>query len=167
MFKFLRLAGMIGAVFSVALAATLFQPELASDLGFKPWSLSWSPNGPPQQGPTILPGPESEAVIRRIEKKQRIVRELLAGRRTFFETAEVFRRLNDEYPKLLPHPAIHGDSDEERVCRQVIVWVRGTMQVDGYSDRTIEAVADCFERELHEHLRQHGLVCLPDSLETE
>jgi hypothetical protein len=168
MFKLLRLAGMLAAVFAVAFVAALLQPECASDLGVEQWSLT----GPAKasscgQGYTILPGPESHAVNRRIAEKQRVVTELLDGQHTLFETAAIFRRLNAEYPRLpIPFDA-PGDSDEERVCWQVIIWVRGTMRLHGYPEERIAEVSACFERKLSDHKQQYGTVRLPDAMETE
>jgi hypothetical protein len=163
MFKLLRLVGMLCALVSVALAAALLQPEWASDLSIKKWSLSASPHGPPSwEGPTYLPAPETPAVNRRIQEKQRVIGELLDGRRTFFETAAIFRRLNDEYPKLPPYPNTPGDSDEERICWQVLIWVRGTLRLQGNPEEGIEAVSARFENQLRDYKKQHGTVCLPD-----
>src|SRR5579872_5746615 len=132
MVKLLRLAVMTCGVVAVPLVAALLHPEWASDLGIKPWSLSRPPSAPASQCSSILPGPQTLAVNRRIEEKQHAIDLLLAGQRTFFETAALFRRLNDDYPKLPLYPDIHGDSYEERICRQVIIWVRGTLYMRGY-----------------------------------
>ncbi len=167
MVKLLRLAVMTCGVVAVPLVAALLHPEWASDLGIKPWSLSRPPSAPASQCSSILPGPQTLAVNRRIEEKQHAIDLLLAGQRTFFETAALFRRLNDDYPKLPLYPDIHGDSYEERICRQVIIWVRGTLYMRGYPEERIAEVSARFERELSEHMRQHGTVCLPDTMETE
>lgn len=113
--------------------------------------------------PSLPPGPAAHALNRRMEQKQRLVYELLNGRRGFFEVAAIFRRLNDEYPKLPLHPDFRGDSEEERICRQVICWVDATMHMQSYPQAKIEEVLARFERELSEHKRRYGAVCLTDA----
>jgi hypothetical protein len=168
MFKLLRLAGMIAAVLSVAMVAALLQPEWLCDLGVQPWSLTEFATAPPcEQGLSLPPGLEAQALDQRIEAKRRVVNEMLDGQHTLFKTAAIFRRLNAEYPRQPPAPGFPGDSDEERVCWQVIIWVRGVMRLRGDPEEMIQNVSACFEKELSDHKHQHGTVCLPDVMETE
>jgi hypothetical protein len=168
MVKLLRLAGMIATVLAVATVAALFQPEGASDLGGRQWNLTELANASLcEQGTPIPPGPESLAVMRRIDKKQRVVNELLDGRHTFFETATIFRRLNAEHPKLPTYPDIPGDSDDERTCWQLILWVRRVLLLRGDPEERVQEISARFERELSDHKQRYGTVGLPDVLETE
>jgi hypothetical protein len=156
MIKLLRLTGMVGVVLTVALAAALLRPEWARDLGLPPCPRTATVNAPP---------PESEvlamitAAQRRIEARSRIVTALLDGRITLFEAAAGFQRLNREssIPLLMNFP---GDSQEERVCWQVIQWAQLEL-----GKRTPDAAHDFsprFEEELRRHKQRHGAVILPN-----
>ena len=142
MAKLVRLSGKVTAVLVVALAAALLRPERADE--------------PPSERPAVT---EVEAIQCRILAKDRVVKELLDGRLTLFEAAAFFRRLNEAPPRAagLDFP---GDSDEERLCRQVIQWVRA-ITAKGSLDATDGSTAR-FEEELSRHKQRHGRVILPD-----
>src|SRR3954469_14591968 len=67
------------------------------------------------------PGPESQFLQRRMASRVVVVEQLLAGELSLLEAAVRFRSLNDAVPQhrvqLLHWP---GNSDGERLCRQVI-----------------------------------------------
>jgi hypothetical protein len=90
----------------------------------------------------------------RILAKERIAREAAAGARPLVQAAALFRELNRHPPAVVAagHPSLlRGHTEEERLCWQVIQYA------------TNEAAAAArLEAELHEELRRHGAVRLPD-----
>ncbi len=126
----------------VALAAALLRPERARDLSpDDDWKL--------------------RAVGRRIQEKERIAGELIDGRLTLFEAAARFRRLNAEPPAAPPPLSYPGDSEEERLCRQVIRWASHRLQERDPGRANDRAAA--WEEELRRHKERHGTVVLPDA----
>jgi hypothetical protein len=87
-----------------------------------------------------------QAVRKRTEAKWQVVRQLLAGRLTLREAAARFGALNDE-PADCPCRDDHfpGATRGERLCRQVIAWVREEAR-EGQAEAA-EAAA-CLEAEL-------------------
>lgn len=66
--------------------------------------------------------------------KQQLAREVAAGRLNLLEAAERFRNLNESLPDFdLFHfrRGNPGDSDVERLCRQVLAVVAETLEEDG------------------------------------
>jgi hypothetical protein len=157
MTKCLRLAWMSAAVLLVALAAALLRPEWGRDLGVEGLALP-APDG----GGRLPPDGRVRAVDRRIEQKDRLAGEVVAGRLTLFEAAARFRRLNDEPPAPTPLSAsFPGDSEEERLCRQVIDFARSWLRQQPGGDREADEFAARCEDELRRHKERHGAVVLP------
>jgi hypothetical protein len=160
MVDLLRLAGIVVLVLAVAAAAALVQSEWARDLGVD--GLAPAVGDHVWGRRTVEPGEEDLAVQRRILEKNRVARELIDGRLTLVEGAATFRRLNAMPPcsaEFLPN-YFAGDSEEERVCRQVILWVRAlAAQQSAY---LADVTATRLEEELSRHKARHGTVILPD-----
>jgi hypothetical protein len=100
-------------------------------------------------------------LLARIGKRQQITLDLAAGRMSVFEAAAKFKRLNAE-PNLSPDNALDhfpGASDNERQCRQVIVWLQNQpMPLSQQEQALAQAEAD-----LRDHLACHGgQVILPE-----
>jgi hypothetical protein len=160
MVDLLRLAGMVVLVLAVAAAAALVHSEWARDLGVDGLALGAPENG---WGPaTIDPGEEDLAVQRRILEKNRVAQELIDGRLTLVEAAAIFRRLNAMPPCSAGSLAHYcaGDSEAERLCRQVILWAR-TLAA-GQSPYLADVTAARLEEELSRHMARHSTVILPD-----
>jgi hypothetical protein len=149
MTKQLRLIGPNVVVLLVALAVVLPRTEWERDPN-SPEDLSAGP-GEEQEAQAILKG-----LQRRSAAKELIVRSLIEGRITLFEAAALFRDLNREYPELrfLDAP---GDSEEEKLCRQVIRWVEAVL---GAPERAGRDASARFEEELRWHKQQNGKVIL-------
>jgi hypothetical protein len=148
---------MVVLVLVVAVAAALVRPEWACDLGLGGWTNgrgSW---------PVVQPGADDLAVQRRIREKERVARELIDGRLILFEAAALFRRLNELPPRSTVSLALYhrGDSEEERLCRHVIEWVRTLML--RRSPYLAEVRAARLEEELARHKALHGTVILPEA----
>jgi hypothetical protein len=129
------------------------------------WSArSGRPHTPP--APELPPEALCRLVARRVHAKELVVGELLAGKRTLFEAAALFGALNQLVPPLQDRPesaearGAGGPTVEERLCRQVIVWVAGAL-----SERPAEAkaVTERLEAELSEELRERGAIRLPSA----
>ena len=70
---------------------------------------------------------QMRVICRCIEEKERLAREVAAGRLGLVEAAARYRDLATEDPVITPdifRRAYPGGSDEERYCRQVIVFVQ-------------------------------------------
>jgi hypothetical protein len=102
-----------------------------------------------------------EALLRRIEAKEAVVAELVAGRLTLLQAAARFRALKGDPPGVAElFPPEWGRSEGERLCREVMVWVNGWL-----AERAPEraaAVAARLEAELRQHRDPSGTVRLPD-----
>src|SRR5262245_44543068 len=65
--------------------------------------------------------------VRRIAERQAVVDAVVAGRMDLLQAAARFRHLNESLPEVsrdVIRAYFPGASDEERVCRQVIHWLR-------------------------------------------
>jgi hypothetical protein len=100
-------------------------------------------------------------LIARCQDRRVIVDQLSEGHMTLFEAAAEFKRLNRE-----PSPsqynavaAMPGDSDNERVCWQVIYWLDANTRHLPPSQR--QAVLERVKSDLSEHRACHGNVILP------
>jgi hypothetical protein len=120
------------------------------------------------------PGPDVEEESRRMEHLDRLqqvifwaigqraalVSDVAVGRLTLFEAAAGFRavqRIKEKYvsPVSLLFP---GKTEEERLCRQVIMHVEQRL-LDEPNQAT---VVGRLERELQEHLEKYGTIELPE-----
>jgi hypothetical protein len=133
----------------------------------------WGPQASPEDLPRLLSEiaggtrrremlrADNEATLARIDGKNRVAAEALAGRLTLLEAAARFRDLSPaDLPEVVRaqrqglYPAA---SEEERYCREVIGWAGAALearhQPDGGALRRLEA-------ELDEHLRR-GPIRLP------
>jgi hypothetical protein len=100
-------------------------------------------------------------LLARCEERRVICDQVAAGRMSLFEAAAQFKHLNS-----LPGPssydavaAMPGDSENERVCSQVISWLESTTRQLPPSQR--EAVVERAKADLREHRDCHGTVILP------
>jgi hypothetical protein len=120
------------------------------------WRASFSAH-PSQE---MLPPDSDVTVIQRcIEARGQVAREVIAGRLTLLEAAARFQAISLSRPSHLPvsHAAYSGDSDEERLCRQVIAYV--DFELQGRPDRS--AVVAKLNSELRELLATFGTIILP------
>jgi hypothetical protein len=139
------------------------RPDWLADLGLDVWML---PEFGRQLERERLRSAELDVdlkhALERLEAEKRLVAEVIDGRRTLWEAAA---RLRD-----LPHAApsfwemfrldVEGTSDDEKMCRHVIGWVRASAP-PGPDQARAAAVADRLQAELDERLCLYGTVCLP------
>ncbi len=93
-------------------------------------------------------------ILDRLDRRRQVVRELIEGRLSLAEAADRFRELNvclgnRWAPCLLYYP---GRTEEERVCHQVIQWVRA--EEKSQPDAHEEATSVRLEEELATLLRE-------------
>ncbi|HVS36141.1 MAG TPA: hypothetical protein VMS17_11220 [Gemmataceae bacterium] len=104
----------------------------------------------------------NQAVVRRLEGKSSVTRRLLEGELTLMEAAAWFRyidRVTGPVDSILV-PGEEGESDEERLCRQVIRWAEA--QAQQVSPQSSQAVVSRLEAQLDDRLRRDGKVELPE-----
>jgi hypothetical protein len=106
-----------------------------------------------------------EVVALRVLAKGLLARDAAAGRRSLFEAAALFRALDRRPPEPAqptgfdPTLRIPADTEEGRLCRQVLAAVRAELAAE--PDRAAAAVAR-LKAEFAQELRARGAVRLPD-----
>src|SRR5262245_9033102 len=72
------------------------------------------------------PSNEMKALERRIKAREEIARQVVNKEMTLFEAAAWFSHLNEKasLPRKAFWEKVSGKSDNEKLCRQVLVWVR-------------------------------------------
>ena len=152
-----RLALMLALVLFVALAAALQQPEWARDLGLDEARASVAAvkclfvDDPEWSAP-------NRSMIESSAAKNRTTLLLIDGRLTLFEAAAHFRLLNRPQMQVALPRLYPGDSEEERLCWQVIADVRTVSESLGQN--ATELIAR-LEEDLRQHKERHGRVILP------
>jgi hypothetical protein len=120
-------------------------------------------------GKVVLVRPGDPLVERRLfvipqrtKAKAGVIKQLLAGRISLFEAAAWFRWLNETPPDCPGESIEHwpGTSPEEKLCRQMIAWVRNDQRQFG-DNSAADALADRLEMELEKALAGTGRVVLP------
>jgi hypothetical protein len=152
----------------------VFSPRLLTlaPVGFLIYALGWHPTPPLEPVPTWPEGPLVEAlpdtVHLRLYAKDRIAREVVAGRRSLFEAAALFRELNRLPPAVPELSRSDGfdrtsvaHTDEERLCRQVIRWVGAVIARDGFPERA-EAAQRLLADRLRAEVQKPETIRLPD-----
>lgn len=98
----------------------------------------------------------------RIAAKSRLLQEFLQGQRTLLQTAAAFHNLNEMDPHFEGHfrRAFPGNSDGEKMCRQVIYWAN--QEIEDFPTSQMVEMQERWEKELADHLARHnGIVVLP------
>jgi hypothetical protein len=115
---------------------------------------------------TLDEGVPETVILREIAKGQ-LAGDVIAGRRTLWEAAALFRALNGMTPALSNSPRvvdpslnIPADTEEAWLCRQVVAFVG--VELHEQPDRAEAAVAR-LEAEFFAALRTHGTIRLPDA----
>jgi hypothetical protein len=151
----LVVCGVLCAVFS-------FRPDWAEAAGLDLWKL-----------PSLQAGVESELrrsdeldaqlveAQQRVGVKQQVVGDVIDGRLDLLEAAARFRDLtppSSDAARYLRR-VYAGPSDDERFCRALIQWVRGTRRFGSRAEA--DRAAARLEAEFQERLRRHGRIALP------
>jgi hypothetical protein len=101
------------------------------------------------------------ALNERLQKKEHVVRRVLAGEIGLLEAAVLFDRINQEPPELddRMRACIEGATEEEKLCRQVISWVNAIVTTS--TDPRERALGLRLEAELETYLCTQGQPVLP------
>ncbi len=135
------------------------------------------PDGPAEDTlPASAEWPSSgfpETVPLRVLAKQLLAREAAEGRRSLLEAAALYGALNRIPPETAPvapelqslfapklSAPLPGDTEEERLCQQVIAHLNAVLSDQPLSER--QAAVDRLEAQFREELRRHGGIRLPD-----
>jgi hypothetical protein len=105
---------------------------------------------------------ENATLLMRLEARGKIVERTADGSMSLFEAASAFRALNKESGDAIPRQirAEFPDcSDEECLCRQVILWTETDLRARGECDRATEVVAR-LKSTLDQH-RSEGIPIVP------
>jgi hypothetical protein len=97
----------------------------------------------------------------RLEAKEQATRRFLAGELTLLQAAAYFRLANQQPGPTTDRSKVFfpGQSEEEKLCRQVIAWVSSKLNGEQHPQHW-EIVA-ALQDELEEHIREHGQPTLP------
>jgi hypothetical protein len=158
-----RLLSALLALLAVAALAALLEPQWGRDVGIDRDGLEHLRREFLDSGGR---SPQPDAIrqtMRREAEKDRVADDLISGRLTLFEAAALFRRWNAEGAAPPANVALYyaGDSEEERVSRQVIRWAEVVMR-QRYPEGA-DALTKRLEAELRRHKELHGTVVLPDA----
>jgi hypothetical protein len=141
----------------VLLAFALLSVRAMPSGWLTPFGLQWQA-ARPQAGAGSL------VVCRRIQAREAIARRVLANDLGLLEAAAWFAYLNDT-PAEQPDPhwrRIPGNSDGEKLCRQVILCARyQAWTKTAPSDEQVRRLS-LVEEELKQHLACHGTITLSD-----
>jgi hypothetical protein len=100
-------------------------------------------------------------LIARSRRKERVASLVLAGRLTLLEAAAHFRALNHMDPPIAwdAFRRLPGESDDERHCYQVIIYVEAAIGTDDTESR--KAIGGTLRTELRQHVGR-GTLWLPE-----
>lgn len=160
---FIRICTYVVVFAVLALIGTAIWPSWPGDLGLDVWnvaSLSQQIEQDRQTGEAMEA--DDQAVLRRLQIKELIVSEMLAGRLTMLEAAARFQALHRGDERFAKQMAIYfkGQNEEERFCRSVMDFARMRLQ-QMEPEREAETMA-VYERELQAAMNRDGLVVLPE-----
>jgi hypothetical protein len=120
------------------------------------------PCPPPDSGLLLPPGPEVRTLRLRIDTRIQIADQVLAGELSLVQAAARFRQLNNDSPQhrvfLHQYP---GNSDGEKLCRQVIEWADNRVRDWPLTPDEMEATLCPLRRELEALLEQKDEIALP------
>jgi hypothetical protein len=103
---------------------------------------------------------EIEVMQWRLDNQNQLLRELVAGRISFLQTAACFQYLNENPPEDKPTPLpFPGSTAEQKTCRQVIHWVKGYME--NHPEIRDEALLERLDQELAQLLARPQGVQFP------
>ena len=151
----LAVTGLLFAVFSL-------RPDWAEAAGLDLWrvpALAAQVESEQEREEDLVA--ELAEVKQRVYGKQQVADDVIAGRLDLFAAAARFRELTPPAIRQRHYmQLVYPDAgEEERYCRSVIGWIRGTLQLR--SPAEADRVVSRLEAELRERLRRDGRVSLP------
>jgi hypothetical protein len=112
-----------------------------------------------QRTPNNGPAVSSRLMLQRLQAKQQIIAELIAGKLELFEAASRFQAVHAVAAACFDSPAVSTSRvDSENVCRTVIGWVHLAL---AHRPEEAERVSSRLERELEGYINRFGSVRLP------
>jgi hypothetical protein len=142
------------AVLLTALAGVLYRNWNLFERRLSDPRTGQNPSVSPRLAREVLPpDPDVAAIQRSVEEKDEIAQAIIDGRMTLVKAAARFRAINASRPPAWPDrlDLYPGQTDEERVCRQVIRYVESNL-----ADRPdASAILARLESELQAHLATH------------
>ncbi|HMC89155.1 MAG TPA: hypothetical protein VKI17_06390 [Gemmataceae bacterium] len=94
--------------------------------------------------------------------KERITENVISGRMTLLQGAARFQGVYARRPQnpfcVAKVQLFPGASEGERLCRQIIQWVKMRLEKDPSRDQVVARLTT----ELHAHLARQGCICLPE-----
>jgi hypothetical protein len=106
---------------------------------------------------------ENATLLTRVDARSKIVARVADGSVSLFEAASAFRAMNEESGTTIPRQIrkeFPDCSDEECLCRQVILWTETDLRARGESNRATEVVAR-LKSTLDQHRREGTPTVLP------
>jgi hypothetical protein len=159
--KLLRLSLALGALTTVFAGFNFARPTWAAGTGADVWALPELVHSLEEEQAKFTELDERGRHIHmRAEGRQRVVTEVIAGRTTLLDAAasiQELNRLDTGGPKF--GATSRGNSEGERLCRQVIRWVDGALSEQSPEDR--DPVVRRLEQDLSDLMRADGTVHLP------
>ena len=145
---------------SVGLTVAVAQPDWLRTIGVEVATFDRAANSS-----SVVSGPPPECHVRerRCLAKAEVVARLVARELDLFEAAARFHYLNHEPPEYqhLGYRRLAGETDEEKLCRQVILWVR-IHRRDLAPESEIEQLIGSLEAILAARLCECGRIELPE-----
>lgn len=107
---------------------------------------------------------EAALVKERLDAKLETTIAVIEGRVSLLSAAARFGQLNRQHPPSMRHLHLFtsGNSENEKLCRQVIGWVSNQLPFRR-TESEAERVVDRLEKQLQAHLEKHGRVILPEN----
>jgi hypothetical protein len=123
----------------------------------------WSGRRSGAANPMILPpGPDVEALTRRMRAKELVVEQVLEGEMSLSEAAARFEYLNEQPPHLRVNlEFLPGKSKGEKLYRQVILWMKNHLRQKGMTSAEVAAALWPYESELNRLLAENEEIVLP------
>jgi hypothetical protein len=109
------------------------------------------------------PGRECQVFNARIDAKAQIISRLRAGELDLFEATAWFASVNREPADFVDNSwmVMPGDSNEEKMCRQVILWSKGCL-TRSMPESELGLFIEKLEAQLSARLCERGRIELPD-----
>lgn len=160
---FIRISTYVVVLAVVGLAGATFWPSALTDLGLDVWNVAELTKGMEQDRQAAEQMDiDDQTVLRRMQVKETIAAELIAGRVTLLEATAQFESLHSDDRRFRELLELYypGDSSEERMCRCVIAFARMRVRVVGSSQES--ELVDKLERELAAAKGPDGRLHLPE-----
>ena len=144
-----------GMLILAGLTVVVLRPDWLRPLGIEVATFTGAPDRAKKSYVLFGPSREFEVCRLRCAAKAQVVFRIVAGDLDLYEAAAQFRYLNHEPPncRQLGYLRLPGKTDEEKLCREVILWVKAEYRQLATASEVELFVAD-LEAKLASRLRQ-------------